>query len=115
MCPVPVRPHCILRMQSQYTRNSVRYTNQGDILIPASKYVCVFNKKGNSQTFYTGHGNEMSCVAVSKVNSMRCDAMRSAAHNDLLLAIVSRTGCWRPLPSARTGPASTCGTPALAF
>lgn len=100
-------------MQCQHTRNSVRYTNQGDILLPASKYVCVFNKKGNSQSFYSGHSNEMSCVAVSRV----CYAMLLLiwAPNLLILCnLHRRTVCWRPLPSGRTGRASTCGTPAPA-
>lgn len=56
----------ILGIQCQLTRGSLRYTNTGDLLFPTSKYICVFNKKGNCQRFYVGHGNEMSCVAVSR-------------------------------------------------
>ena len=52
-------------LQCDTTRASVRYNRDGDIIYPSSKYVCVYNKKANAQTFYTGHNNTVSCVAVT--------------------------------------------------
>jgi len=56
----------IIGLQSFGTRLSVRFNNVGDVIYPASKFVCVYQKKNNSQTFYRGHDTELSCVAVSR-------------------------------------------------
>ena len=56
----------IFGLQSSDTRGSVRYNAAGDIVFPASRYVCVYNKKKNSQIFYEGHNVEMSNVCVSE-------------------------------------------------
>jgi len=67
----------VMGIQSQRTRSSVRYTNVGDIVLPASKYACVFNKKSNTQRFYEGHKNEMSCVSVSRDGVLVASAERT--------------------------------------
>lgn len=56
----------ILGLQANATRASVRFSNMADIVFPVSKYVCVFNKKQNSQIFYSQHLNEISCVSTSR-------------------------------------------------
>lgn len=56
----------VLGLQTHVTRSSVRFNNYGDIVFPVSKYVCVFNKKQNSQNYYCGHLNEISCITTSK-------------------------------------------------
>ena len=67
----------VLGLQCQLTRGSVRYTNEGEIVLPVSKYAVVFNKKGNKQRFYMGHNNEMSCVAVSRDGILVASAERT--------------------------------------
>jgi WD40 repeat protein len=61
-----LRMNHILGLQCHLTRASVRFNNAGDIVYPASKYVCVYNKKNNSQVFYAGHANDISCVTSSR-------------------------------------------------
>ena len=46
----------IFGLECGVTRTSVRFNCAGDFVFPTSKYVCVFNKKKNSQLFYEGHG-----------------------------------------------------------
>ena len=48
--------HHIFGLECGITRSSVRFNSAGDFVFPTSKYVCVFNKKKNSQIFYAGHG-----------------------------------------------------------
>jgi microtubule-associated protein-like 6 len=56
----------IFGLQTNVTRGSVRFNSGGDIIYPASRYVCVYNKKKNGQLHYEGHTNEISCVGVSR-------------------------------------------------
>jgi WD40 repeat protein len=56
----------ILGLQTFHTRLSVRFNNIGDVIYPASKYVCVYQKKYNAQMYYHGHSAELSCVSVSR-------------------------------------------------
>lgn len=55
----------IFGLQCDTTRSSVKYNFQGDVIYPASKYVCVYNKKSNSQTYFEGHSHALSCLTVS--------------------------------------------------
>jgi WD40 repeat protein len=45
----------IFGLESNMSRSSVRFNRNGEFLYPTSKYVCIFNKKKNSQIFYEGH------------------------------------------------------------
>ena len=56
----------IFGLQSSDTRSSVKYNAAGDLIFPASRYVCVYNKKSNSQIFYEGHEHHMSHVATTR-------------------------------------------------
>ena len=56
----------ILGLQTYSTRLSVRFNNIGDIIYPTSKYVCVYQKKNNSQMYYSSHASEICCVSVSR-------------------------------------------------
>ena len=55
----------VFGLQCDTTRSSVRYNLGGDIIYPASKYVCVYNKKSNSQLHFMEHESLISCVTVS--------------------------------------------------
>jgi len=55
----------IIGLQAFGTRMSVRFNSVGDVIYPASKFICVYQKKTNAQIFYGGHFNELSCIAVS--------------------------------------------------
>jgi WD40 repeat protein len=46
-------------------RSMIRYNLDGDIIYPASKYVCVYSKRTNAQIFYKEHQNHISCLTVS--------------------------------------------------
>jgi len=56
----------VFGLQSGNTRASVRFNCAGDLVFPASRYVCVYNKKKNAQIFYEGHDTELSNVCVSE-------------------------------------------------
>jgi hypothetical protein len=56
----------VFGLQASNTRASVRFNAGGDIILPASRYVCVYNKKRNAQIFYEGHETELSNVCVSE-------------------------------------------------
>ncbi len=81
----------VFGLQSDLTRQSVKFNKVGDILYPASKYVCVYNKKTNTQIYYRGHSAEISCIAVSE--------------DGLIVASAER--CNRP--AIRIWDSSTCG------
>jgi len=71
----------IFGLQSNNTRASVRFNSAGDLIYPATRYVCVYNKKRNEQIFYEGHEREMSCICVSRDGKLaasveRCDRPR---------------------------------------
>lgn len=68
----------ILGLQSFGTRLSVRFNNIGDIIYPASKYVCVYQKKYNAQMYYRGHRSELSCVSVSTDGLLAASAEKCA-------------------------------------
>ena len=55
----------VFGLQSDLTRNSIRFNGVGDILFPASRYVCVYGKKMNSQMIYEQHETEISCICTS--------------------------------------------------
>lgn len=55
----------VFGLQADNTRNSIRYNVRGDAIYPASRYVCVYNKKSNTQLYYMGHDKSISCVGVS--------------------------------------------------
>lgn len=56
----------VFGFEGQTTRQSVRFNMEGAVIYPASRYVCVYNKKKNQQTFYEGHELGISCVGVSR-------------------------------------------------
>ncbi len=67
----------IFGLQTTLTRSSIVFNCCGDILYPASHYVCVYNKKKNEQIYYEGHMNEISCVGISKNGMIAASAERS--------------------------------------
>ena len=62
--------------QGQLTRMSVQYNMEGSVIYPASHYVCVYDKKKNSQIFYEGHEVELSAVGVSSDGKIAASAER---------------------------------------
>lgn len=66
----------IFGLQSGNTRASVRYNSAGDLIYPASRYVCVYNKKRNDQIFYSGHDVELSNVCVSRDGKLAASVER---------------------------------------
>jgi microtubule-associated protein-like 6 len=72
-----VRLRHIIGLQIFATRGSVRYNNIGDIIFPASKFVCVYEKKTNVQIYYDGHANEISCITVSTDGLIAASAEKS--------------------------------------
>jgi microtubule-associated protein-like 6 len=67
----------VFGQQVEIARSSARFNIDGDIISPASKYVCLYNKKKNQQIYYEGHSNEISCVAVSKDGKLAASAEKS--------------------------------------
>lgn len=76
-CP-PVRLELghIFALQSADTRASVRFNSAGDLVYPASRYVCVYNKMRNEQLFYEGHEKELSFVCVSRDGKLAASVER---------------------------------------
>jgi len=68
----------IFGLQSSDTRASVRFNSAGDLVYPASRYVCVYNKMRNEQLFYDGHEKEMSFVCVSRDGKLAASVERCA-------------------------------------
>ena len=65
-----IMKHHIFGVECGVTRASVKFNSSGDFIFPTSKYVCVFNKKKNSQIFYEGHGLHPSpSSGVSSMNT----------------------------------------------
>lgn len=67
----------IFGLYCEKSRSSVHYTNDDDVVYPASRYVCIYSKKLNTQYYYEQHAAEVSCVAVSQdrnivASSERC-------------------------------------------
>jgi microtubule-associated protein-like 6 len=71
----------IFGVQSQTTRASIRFNSNGEVIYPASRYICVYNKKKNSQIFYEGHGTDISCIGVSSDGKLAASAERSNRPN----------------------------------
>jgi WD40 repeat protein len=67
----------IFGLQCETTRSSVKYNSAGDILYPATKYICVYNKKSNSQIHFLDHENTISCLTVSKDGKIAASAEKS--------------------------------------
>eukprot|EP01042_Synura_sphagnicola_P001496 gene1496-1726_t len=67
----------VFGLQSDLTRNSVRFNSGGDLVFPSSKYVCVYGKKMNTQMIYEGHSTELSCVSASMDGSLIASVERS--------------------------------------
>jgi WD40 repeat protein len=76
----PAKPNLKLELshifghQTEITRNSTRYNIDGNIIFPTSRYVCVFSKKKNQQSYFHGHSHEISCVSASKDGKLACSA-----------------------------------------
>lgn len=66
----------IFALQSSNTRASVRFNSIGDLIYPASRYVCIYNKKRNEQIFYDGHDTEISCICVSRCGKIAASVER---------------------------------------
>eukprot|EP00602_Paraphysomonas_sp_CaronLab_P006133 CAMPEP_0185021562 /NCGR_PEP_ID=MMETSP1103-20130426/4257_1 /TAXON_ID=36769 /ORGANISM="Paraphysomonas bandaiensis, Strain Caron Lab Isolate" /LENGTH=2261 /DNA_ID=CAMNT_0027553167 /DNA_START=29 /DNA_END=6811 /DNA_ORIENTATION=- len=62
---IKVEVNHVFGLQCDTTRASVKYNLAGDIIYPASKYICVYNKKSNSQLHFMEHETTISCVTVS--------------------------------------------------
>jgi microtubule-associated protein-like 6 len=93
----------IFGLQCDTSRASVKYNFQGDIVYPTSKYVCIYSKKSNMQTYYQGHESTISClslsldgklVASSEKNKRACIHVWDASTCELLkiLPVLHRRG-----------------------
>lgn len=76
--------HHIFGVQNESTRNSVKYSSQGDIIYPSTKYVSVFNKKSNSQIYFKDHDNLISCIALSHDGIIVASADKSKRPNIMI-------------------------------
>ena len=74
--PVKLEMGHIFALQSADTRASVRFNSAGDLVYPASRYVCVYNKMRNEQLFYDGHERELSFVCVSRDGKLAASVER---------------------------------------
>jgi hypothetical protein len=61
-----------------YLCTTVRMSSSGNLIYPASRYVCVYEKKRNQQIFFEGHTGEVSCVTTSKDGMLAASAARCA-------------------------------------
>jgi microtubule-associated protein-like 6 len=75
---VRLETYHIMGYQSQMTRQSVKFNAAADVIYPASRFVCVYDKKQNSQIYYTNHTSEISCVGVSSDGRFAGSADRSS-------------------------------------
>lgn len=51
--------------QAQQSRGSLRYNAQGDSVYPAAGLGVIYNTKERKQTFFTGHDDDVICLAIS--------------------------------------------------
>ena len=68
----------VFGFQGQTTRQSVRFNMDGAVLYPASRYVCVYDKKKNQQSFYEGHEVGVCAVGVSRDLKLAASAEKTA-------------------------------------
>ena len=63
-----LEPMWVYGYQSEKSRNNVRYTSRGDIVYHVSRYSIVYNIENHEQTIFTGHYNEIQCLAMHPVS-----------------------------------------------
>lgn len=55
--------------QAERARNNVRYNYQGDMVYHVSKYAIVYNLNSHEQSVFTGHTEEILCLAMHPVSN----------------------------------------------
>lgn len=58
--------------QGEKCRNNVHYNFQGDLVYNISKYVIVYNFSKHEQSVFSGHTDEIQCVAMHPVRICNC-------------------------------------------
>lgn len=74
---VTIEKSHVFGLQTSNTRASVRLSASGNLIYPASRYVCIYEKKRNQQIFFEGHDGEISCITTSKDGLLGASAARS--------------------------------------
>lgn len=65
-----LEPVWVYGYQSEKARNNVRYTSRGDIVYHIGRYSIVYNIENHEQTIFTGHSNEIQCLAMHPVRAV---------------------------------------------
>jgi WD40 repeat protein len=71
----------VFGLQTSNTRASVRLSAGGSLIYPCSRFVCVYDKKRNQQSYFEEHSAEISCVATSRDGALVASAERTARPN----------------------------------
>ena len=59
-----VEPQWVYGYQAEKSRNNVRYNSHGHVVYHVSRYAVVYNIESHEQTIFTGHYNEILCLAM---------------------------------------------------
>jgi microtubule-associated protein-like 6 len=81
---VEIEKRHIFGLQTSNTRASVHVSSSGCYIFPASRYVCVYDKVRNQQTFFEHHTSEISIVTTSKDGVLVASAERCNRPNIMI-------------------------------
>lgn len=86
-----IEPQWVYGYQSEKSRNNVRYNALGHIVYHVSRYAIVYNIESHEQTIFTGHYNEILCLAMHPEGNIVATGEMGAPDSKVLVWLCCNT------------------------